>query len=271
MVFRKLIVTGAGLLLVGGIVMGTEAYSYLSTGWGRASSAVKNQVPVSFELDRARNMLPGLDKEIERCMHTVAKEEAAIEQLDKDIGGRQAALSRAEQSMVKLRGDLASGKNEFEYAGRKYSVVQVKSDLTSRLAACKTRKSTIDNMQQILNARRSGLDAARQKLAEMQSARTQMVVDIENLEARLKMVEVAQTAAGLKFDDSNLSRTRELVADVSARLDVMSKLAQLETTGGEIPVDAPTAADITDQVADYFGEASHDSAEVAAVAHEEKK
>ncbi|RIK81027.1 MAG: hypothetical protein DCC68_09810 [Planctomycetota bacterium] len=271
MLCKKFIVTAAGLLLVGGIVMGTEAYSYLTTGWNRASRAVKDQVPVSFELDRARNMLPGLDREIERCMHTVAKEEAAIEQLERDVDKRQAALSKAEQSMLKLRGDLASGKNEFEYGGRKFSVVQVKTDLASRLSACKTRKGTIDNMQQILNARRSGLDAARQKLAEMQSARTQLVVDIENLEARLKMVEVAQTAAGFKFDDSNLSRTRELVADVSARLDVMSKLSQLETTGGEIPVDAPTAVDVTDQVAEYFGETTGDAAKVANVATSEAK
>jgi hypothetical protein len=107
------------------------------------------------------------------------------------------------------------------------------------------------------------LDAARQKLAEMQAARTQLVVDIENLEARLKMVEVAQTAAGFKFDDSNLSRTRELVADVSARLEVMSKLAQLETAGGEIPVDAPMTVDVVDQVAEYFGETSGEAAKVA--------
>jgi chromosome segregation ATPase len=271
MLCKKFIVTAAGLLLVGGVVMGTEAYSYLTTGWNRASRAVQEQVPVSFELDRARNMLPGLDQEIERCMHTVAKEEAAIEQLEKDVDKRQAALSKAEQSMMKLRGDLATGKNEYEYGGRKYSVVQVKTDLASRLAACRTRKGTIDNMGQILNARRSGLDAARQKLAEMQSARTQLVVDIENLEAKLKMVEVAQTAAGFKFDDSNLSRTRELVADVSARLDVMSKLSQLETTGGEIPVDAPTAVDITDQVADYFGESTGDAAKVANVSTNEAK
>ncbi|MEX2188817.1 MAG: hypothetical protein WD875_18555 [Pirellulales bacterium] len=271
MLCKKFFMTAAGVLLVGGIVMGTEAWSYLSTGWNRASQAVKDQVPVSFELDRARNMLPGLDKEIERCMHTVAKEEASIEQLERDVANRENALARCEQQMVKLRTDLASGKNEYEYAGRKYSVVQVKSDLSSRLSACKTRKATIDNMQQILGARRSGLDAARQKLAEMQSSRTQMVVDIENLEARLKMVEVAQTAAGFKFDDSNLSRTRELVADVSARLDVMSKLAQLETTGGEIPVDAPTATDVVDQVAEYFGETSAESAKVANVAATEAK
>lgn len=269
MLCKKFIVTTAGVLLVGGLAMGTEAWSYLTTGWNRASQAVKEQVPVSFELDRARNMLPGLDREIERCMHTVAKEEAAIEQLNKDVDNREKALARCEQQMIKLRTDLASGKSEYEYAGRKYSVVQVKTDLASRLSACKTRRSTIDNMQQILGARRSGLDAARQKLAEMQAARTQLVVDIENLEARLKMVEVAQTAAGFKFDDSNLSRTRELVADVSARLDVMSKLAQLETTGGEIPVDGPMAVDVVDQVAEYFGETNGEAAKVANVSANE--
>lgn len=260
---RKLVITAVGLVLVGGLFFGTEAYSYLSTGWNRAARGVKEQVPVSFELERARGMLPGLDKEIGRCMHTVAKEEAGIEQLEKDVARRQESLQKAEQAMLKLKNDLGANKSEYEYAGRKFSVQQVKTDLTSRLSACRTRKSTIDNMQQILTARRGGLEAARAKLAEMQTARTQLVVDIENLEARLKMVEVAQTAAGFKFDDSNLSRTRELVADVSARLDVMGKLAQLDRSGGEIPVDEPSTIDVTDQIAAYFGEASESSVSTA--------
>ena len=44
--------------------------------------------------------------------------------------------------------------------------------------------------------------------------------EVENLEAQMKMVEVAQTASEFNFDDSQLSRTRKLLDDIRTRVEV---------------------------------------------------
>ena len=56
-------------------------------------------------------------------------------------------------------------------------------------------------------------------------AKRQLEVDVENLEARLKMVEVAQTASNYQFDDSQLGRVKELIGDLRSRLSVEEKNA----------------------------------------------
>ena len=58
------------------------------------------------------------------------------------------------------------------------------------------------------DARQRNLDAARQKLATMMSAQRQLLVEVENLEAKLKLVEVAQASSDLHLDDSQLARRR---------------------------------------------------------------
>ena len=52
----------------------------------------------------------------------------------------------------------------------------------------------------------------------MLAAKRQLEVDIENLEARKKMVEVAQTTSNYQFDDSQLGQVKELVTDLRTRL-----------------------------------------------------
>ena len=87
----------------------------------------------------------------------------------------------------------------------------------------------------------------------MLTARRQLEVDIENLEARLKMVEVAQTTSEFNFDDSHLARTRELVQDIDTRIAVAERLINAETIFHDrIPLDKPAAEDVSNQISEYF-------------------
>jgi hypothetical protein len=121
------------------------------------------------------------------------------------------------------------------------------------------------------NARQRNLDAAREKLAAMMSSQRQLEVDVENLEAKLKLVEVAQASSDLKLDDSHLARAKELIVDIRTKLDVAAKLANADTNfKDEIPLDEPAAEDITEQVAEYFEIDQPRDAEVAVVKFQEK-
>ena len=97
------------------------------------------------------------------------------------------------------------------------------------------------------------LDAARQKLSAMINARRKLEVDVQNLEAKRKLVEVAQASSDYVFDDSQLARAKELINDIRTRLDVAAKLANADVNvTTEIPLNETAPADITDQVTQYF-------------------
>jgi hypothetical protein len=123
---------------------------------------------------------------------------------------------------------------------------------------------TLSSMKQMRDARQKNLDAAQQKLSAMVNARRKLEVDVQNLEAKRKLVEVAQASSEYVFDDSQLARAKELITDIRTRLDVAAKLANADVNVEvEIPLDEATPSDITDQVASYFnlnGEADTDEA-----------
>jgi len=117
-------------------------------------------------------------------------------------------------------------------------------------------------------ARQRSLEAARQKLEGMLASKRQLEVEVEHLEARLKMVEAAQTTSDYQFDDSQLSRAKELVTDLRTRLDVAEKLVNSDGyLSGEIPLAEPAPENIVEEVTEYFdGGASH-VAEIAVDTH----
>jgi DNA repair exonuclease SbcCD ATPase subunit len=253
MLKKSLIVGGAVALLLA-LFFGRDCCSYLGTTAGWVKESVKDSVPIQFELERARNMIANLDPEIRRNMHLIAKEEAEVERLASQINGEQDRLGQAESDILRLNEDLKTNKGSFYYGGRNYSVQQVKADLSNRFDRFKVNKATLEKLEQILTARNSKLDAARQKLAAMRAAKQQLEVEVENLEAQQKMVEVAQTVSEFNFDDSQLSRTRKLIDEIRTRIEVAGKMVDADTSfPAEIPLNEPAETkDITDAVTEYF-------------------
>jgi chromosome segregation ATPase len=254
-----MVVAGAALLL--GLFFGRDGASYVATSWGRVQSAVKDSVPIQFELDRARQMIKDLDPEIRGNMHEIAKEETEIERLARRVENEREGLAKAKSAILRLKSDLESDSGSLYYAGRRYTEQEVRVDLANRFERFKVNESTVEKLDQIMAARQSKLDAARQKLEEMLAAKERLEVEVENLEAQLKMVEVAQTASEFNFDDSQLSRTRKLLDDIRTRIEVAGKMVDADKAiHPEIPVDEPAdQEDITDTISAYFGEAKGDT------------
>ena len=158
--------------------------------------------------------------------------------------------------MLKLKDDLKAGGETFQYASHHYSRDDVKDDLSRRFERFKTNEATLGSMREIAEARGRGLEAARQKLENMLAQRRQLEVEVQNVEARLKMVEARQAGCDYSFDDSRLGRVKELLADLQTKLEVSERMIGAEGhLRGEIELAEPTPENIVDQVAEYFSEA----------------
>jgi hypothetical protein len=246
-----LVVVGLGLTTL--VLFGRDAASYGSTTYHRLTSSVTESVPVEFQIDRAKQMVRDLEPEIRRSMHVIAKEEVALEQLNTQINTSQTKADKDKGDILRLQADLGQNRDVYHYASRKFTSDEVKHDLANRFNRFKITDDTLASMKQMRDARAKNLDAAQQKLSAMINARRKLDVDIQNLEAKRKLVEVAQASSEYVFDDSQLARCKELIGDIRTRLDVAAKLANADVSVDvEIPLDEATPSDITDQVADYF-------------------
>jgi hypothetical protein len=154
----------------------------------------------------------------------------------------------------------------YTYAGRTYTSVQVKSDLGNRFKRFKTRQATVDKLEQMLSSREASLRAAHDRMDAMLGAKRQLEVEIENLQARLGALRVAQTSSHLNVDDSHLSHTRELLNEIATRIDVEEETMNIDVEYfGEINLDETSEEDLLDQISAYFASPQADSADAKAL------
>jgi hypothetical protein len=152
-----------------------------------------------------------------------------------------------------MRDDLARGESTYVYASGTYTAKQVETDLANKFDRYATSETTVEQNRKVLEIRKKALTAAQDKLTALIAAKQKLEVEVENLEARLKMVEVAKATSELNIDDSRLSRTRELLADIEARIEVDAQLVNADDfVFGEIRLDEPAEnASILERIAEY--------------------
>lgn len=261
---KKTLFVGGGLLLLAGLVFGRSLPSHVGVWMGKGQSFVRNVTPVSYDLDRLRGMVKGLDPEIRNNDYVIAHEEIQIAHLEAQIAKDEESLAKDKADILVMKADLDSSKDSFVYSGKAYTSDQVRNDLKNRFVRFETNEATLKSRKEILAARQAGLKAAIDKSKEIAAQRLQLDAEIAALEARQKSLEVAQTASKLNVDNSQLAHTRELLDEVKAKIEVSEKLIHSETKySGAIVIDAPVDENITDRIAKKFGLETNSSANVA--------
>jgi|694.fasta_scaffold35360_3 hypothetical protein len=250
----KKFLLGSTLLLGGGALLaGTSAYSYVKTGYHSVRDSIKEQIPIEVEIKRARDMIADLKPEIADNLKLIAREEVEVAKLQREVSGKQSSINKSKDSILKLKDDVQSGAKFVTYKGKKYDIEHVRKDLSDRFKHHQALEATSSKLEKILEARERNLVAARRKLDEMLSAKRELEVQVENLQARLTMVEVAQTGSQFAVNDSALSGVRQVLDEISTRIDVAEKLVQCFDEVGSVPVgDDLESESIVDQISEYF-------------------
>jgi len=255
-ILKKAIIGVAAAAVLSTLVFGRDVVSYVKTFGCSARDAIKSEVPIEFEIQRARDMVGNLIPDIRRCMHVIAEEEVNVEGLTKDIAKAETEMNKQKDEILALRRDVDQGKQTYQYASRVYTSNEVKRDLACRFERYKSVEATLASKRQILTAREKSVVAAREKLEGMLASKRELEVQIENLDARMKTIQAAQTATSVQLDDSQLARAKKLIGDLNKQLDVAQKMLDADGKfSGLIPVDTTPAVpeDLSNQIDEYFG------------------
>ena len=257
---KKILLGSALTASAGGLLLGTSVYSYVKTGIHSLRDSVKDQIPVEVEIKRARELISDLKPEIASNLKLIAREEVEVAKLQREVNVKQTSLAKSKDSILKLKEDLQSGVRYVTYQGKKYSIEQVRQDLGDRFKHHQSLEATSDKLVKILDARERNLIAARRKLDEMLAAKRELEVQVENLQARLTMVQVAQAGNQFAVDDGAISQVRQALDEIATRIDVAEKLASSVDEIGSVPVEAQEHnEDLAERISAYFLEDSPSS------------
>jgi chromosome segregation ATPase len=256
MVMIKQAVYGvAALGALASFVFGRDVWSYARTWGNSVRDSVKREVPVEFEVARARELVERLIPDIRNCLHVIAEQEVDIEHITAELARKQSELD-AQKTVIQSRtADLKSAQARYVYAGQTYSAEQVRLDLAKRFDRFKVAEETLKKEQQVLEARRQALLANRDRLEHLLAAKTDLELQLEQLEARLKVVQAAETISTVSIDDSELTRAKKLIRELNKQLDVREKVMATEGQFSDlIPAHAGSAvpSDLESQIDAYF-------------------
>ncbi len=268
---KKAIIATVGVTLLGAFFFGRDVVSYVSTSAHMARDAVTDQIPPEFQIERARRMLKNLVPDIERNVHIIAVEQVEVEDLDRQIAKAEERLGKEQVAIKRLTTDLRTEDRIFHYASRSFTRNQVKTDLSNRFDRFRTHEATVGSLREMRDARQRTLDSARQNFENMIAKKKELEVRLENVEAKMKMLEAEQNASHYAFDNSRLSRAKSLIDYLDKRLKVAEQVlnAKGEWTVDIPVIEGPVDDDIVDQVTEYFAEKdAADALQVAAVRSE---
>lgn len=262
--FKKLALAGGAVALLSSVTVGVPLMSYARCGVNYLKESTSEAMPMEWELKRARQMITDLKPEIEMNAKRIAREKVEVARLQKQVQEGESRLAKTQSDIERLSADLRSDSQYYTYAGHTYTSAQVKTDLNNRFKRFKTRRATVDKLDQMLAAREASLNSAHERMEAMLNAKRQVEVEVENLQARLAALRVAQTSSELNLDDSQLARTRELLDEIAVRIDVEEETIAVDGAyfgSGEINLDEPSDEDLLDQISSYFGDADAETDE----------
>jgi len=244
---KKLMIAAVAVVLGLTVVTSpTWVGSLLRTKCKGFQTWARNQVSPETEIQRLRDEVARLGHVSKKHFGDLAEETVAVENLRKEVTTLEANLEQQKRKVLTLKGALTSPEEFVTFGGEhRYSKGQVKTELTHSFEAYKAAEENLNAKRSLLQAKEDGLNSAREQLKAMQDARQLLEDKLAKMEAEIKKVRVAQTKSQFTFDDSELSRVKEDVANLETRINVEKK--KLELMAEDIHDPIPTAEAVTDK------------------------
>lgn len=252
--FKKLFM-GLGLVALGSYLwMGTSVGSYARTGYHQAKRCFKGQVPIEFEIQRAKQLLAELAPNIHQTLRTIAEEEVKIARLHSEVALTEQNLDRERVAIQALKDQVAKGLASYNLGRRNYTADELRRELNRRFTSFQRAESSLTARKEVLKAREDSLRAARSQYDELLDGKQRLEADIAALEARYRTIEAQKSANQIYIDDSKFAKVQSLIQEIEDRLNVNQIVAEKEgNLLKRVPVEDLPPADLVEQVDEYFG------------------
>lgn len=227
MIFKAIkytVVGGLAAVLVGGAVFGSDLLSYVRSSTHCFTVAVKDNVPVEFELRRARDLVNEILPEMQANIRAIAEQEVELANLRGEIGQAEQTVTGQRTQLASLRDKLGTAQANFTIGRLVYSRDELKDDLSRRFESLREAELVLAGKQRLLTNREKSLQAAMQLLEKTRTQRATLESQIASLEAQHKLVQVAAVGSTIQVDHSKLAQTQKLIAQIKKQLDVSERV-----------------------------------------------
>jgi len=247
------VIVVVSVCLIGGLLFGKDMLSYMRSSAKSVQSAVKDSVPIEFELKRAHDLLGEIIPEIHANIRLIAQEEVEVAALNADIEQSQKVIEEERSRVKKLRQALETNLQEYTFGNRKYTREQLNATLAERFERFKETELVLASKERLLVARQGSLDGAMQLLERTRSQKRLLEEKVSGLESQFRLVKASAVGSRIQLDGSKLAQTEKLINSIKKRLDVAERVLEHESKiVATIPADSIEEKDLLTQIDEYF-------------------
>ncbi|MBN1764496.1 MAG: hypothetical protein JW860_04500 [Sedimentisphaerales bacterium] len=240
-------------LLAGGLFFGQDMVSYMRSSARSVQSAVKDNVPIEFELRRAKDTLEEIIPEMYGNIRLIAQEEVEIANIKADIAQSERSLTDEKAGIAKLRDTLDIHTASYTFGSTDYSREQVKEELSRRFERFKEAELVLASKMKLLEAREKSLASAIQLLERTRSQKRLLEDKIEGLTSQYRLLQASAVGSSIQVDSSKLAQTEKIIQQIQKRLDVAERVLAHESKFVEtIELENIDEADLVTQIDEYF-------------------
>jgi chromosome segregation ATPase len=248
-------------LVVGAVVVAVNVVrpGALHTAIRRVHAKIDQQIPPEFELARIRDQIAQLTPDMYRNISRIAEEMVAVETLKTKVDNLTDKLTDSKTELAALTSAVESGNTKVNYGGRDIPVTQI----SRKLNACRNLERELAHSKKIYEAKKAGVDTARQQLAVMKEQKQQLEEMAAKYEAELKELALQQMRQKVQLDDSRLAEIKQSFEKLRERIDVARTTADLAE---QFKADTLTAekkpvatTDVVEEAREYLGTLKTDS------------
>jgi len=231
------LIVGGGVLCLGLLMFGQDAWSYVASARHFTRTVIKDRIPEEVEIARLRTMLSGLDKTIDRRRRTLVDMQLQAESLEKELACRRATLATDRAALDKAANLLDDKQETYTIGGYTYTYAEVDAD--ARIKATKLRQD-----QDMLAARENTLSRATEAIATTRGVLSNTEVERQKLTDKVDRLEIraaslrttTEIATEHKYGkDESLGtayqRIQKAVTDLDHRLTKGERLIEVKRTG----------------------------------------
>jgi chromosome segregation ATPase len=248
-IFGGLVMLGVGAYLITGTSLG----SYARTAYAQTVGFCKGQVPLEFQLERAKQLVSELGPDIHRAARDIAIEEVRVARLKQEVSLAEKDQQEQETAILALRAQVGKGDSTYTIGARTYTLADLEKDLSRRFRSFRRASEHLGEKKKVLDAREAKLSAARDTYQELLESKKELEGEIETLDSQQKILEAKKVAKRIVIDEGRFQQAREALADVKERLAVDQKLIETEGfTVEPVPAEELPPANLTQEIDAFF-------------------
>lgn len=218
------LVAASAIIVLGGLMLGRDLPSYVSSSAKSMRTAVKDSVPIEFQLQRARDMIEEILPELRANVHVIAQEEVEVAHLRRELQQAEEQLAGHRRHVGRLRDQLSTKQVSYESGGRDLSRQQVTERLAQSFDRYKQSQVILTSKQRLLETRERSLMAAQEMLEKTRARKAELEQNIESLVAQHRLVKAQSVGTQVDIDNSKLARAEKLMTEIQKRLETAQRV-----------------------------------------------